>query len=34
MVRYKDLAWVKDIRRWPPPLVSKLTNFLKRDATS
>lgn len=25
---YKDLEWVAKIRRWPPPLVSSLRNFL------
>jgi tetratricopeptide (TPR) repeat protein len=26
--RYKDLAWVKNIRRWPPKMVTALEHFL------
>jgi tetratricopeptide (TPR) repeat protein len=26
--RYRDLAWVKDNRRWPPVMVAALENFL------
>lgn len=29
--QYKDISWVKDIRRWPPPLVSRLERFFARD---
>ena len=28
--KYKDLSWVKDIRRWPPQLVADLGRFLNR----
>jgi tetratricopeptide (TPR) repeat protein len=27
--RYKDLAWVQNIRRWPPNMVDALAKFLK-----
>lgn len=27
---YKDMKWLKEIRRWPPPLVSLLENFLAK----
>ncbi|MGD1872041.1 MAG: tetratricopeptide repeat protein [Mastigocoleus sp.] len=27
--RYKDIDWVKNIRRWPPSMVSALDKFLK-----
>jgi tetratricopeptide (TPR) repeat protein len=27
--RYKDIDWVKNIRRWPPSLVTALDKFLK-----
>ncbi len=27
--RYKDLSWVKNVRRWPPKMVTALENFLK-----
>ncbi|MGB3297830.1 MAG: tetratricopeptide repeat protein [Phormidesmis sp.] len=26
--RYKDLGWVKNVRRWPPKMVAALENFL------
>ncbi|WP_083785045.1 tetratricopeptide repeat protein [Synechococcus sp. PCC 7335] len=26
--RYKDLKWVKDVRRWPPKMVTALEHFL------
>ncbi|MEO0769025.1 MAG: tetratricopeptide repeat protein [Cyanobacteria bacterium J06649_4] len=26
--RYKDLAWVKNVRRWPPQMVTALEHFL------
>ncbi len=26
--RYKDLSWVKNVRRWPPAMVSALEHFL------
>ena len=29
--QYKDQNWVKDIRRWPPQLVQKLDQFLRRE---
>ena len=29
--QYKDNDWVKDIRRWPPQLVEKLSRFLRRE---
>jgi tetratricopeptide (TPR) repeat protein len=28
-VRYRDLDWVKNNRRWPPVMVSALENFLQ-----
>jgi len=31
--RYKDLPWVKDVRRWPPALVDAMGRFLHRAAT-
>lgn len=30
--RYKDVAWVRDIRRWPPALVDALDRFLRLDS--
>lgn len=30
--RYADIEWVRDIRRWPPQLVSTLTKFLVATA--
>ena len=27
--RYKDMNWVKNIRRWPPSMVAALDKFLK-----
>jgi hypothetical protein len=27
--RYKDLDWVKTVRRWPPVMVAALEKFLK-----
>lgn len=32
--RYKDLAWVETVRRWPPAMVEALGNFLKLEAVS
>ncbi len=26
--RYKNIDWVKNVRRWPPKLVTALNNFL------
>ena len=30
-IRYKDINWVRNIRRWPPSLVAALDRFLKLD---
>ncbi len=30
--RYKDINWVKNIRRWPPSMVNALERFLKLQA--
>jgi len=30
--RYKDVDWVRDIRRWPPALVDALDRFLRLDS--
>jgi hypothetical protein len=27
--RYKDLTWLKQVRRWPPQMVTAMENFLK-----
>ena len=29
--RYRDLEWVRDIRRWPPSLVKTLEKFKNSD---
>ena len=32
--RYVDIEWVRDIRRWPPALVTSLEAFKKSDLYS